>query len=162
MALDPKSKRDVQDTATYIEDTLKSVSAKLGEVFKNAVEEAFDGVDATVMTTATKDFTRAMAAAAKTSEDLVKNKYKISQGLVTSKILEKQINDLAEKRLGLERRFQYTTQLASDLKQNISNQDQEAFADALKALDVQEQMLRGDQRELQDIEKKIGLTGKLT
>lgn len=162
MALDPKTKKDVQDSATYIEDTLKSVSAKLGEVFKDAVESAFDGVDATVMTTATKDFTRAMAAAAKTSEDLVKNKYRIAQGLTNSKNLEKQINDLAEKRLGLERRFQYTTQLAADLKKEISKQDQAAFADALKALDIQERMLQGDQQELQDIEKKIGLTGKLT
>jgi len=162
MALDPKTKKDVQDSATYIEDTLKSVSAKLGEVFKDAVESAFDGIDATVMSTATKDFTRAMAAAAKTSEDLVKNKYRIAQGLTNSKNLEKQINDLAEKRLGLERRFQYTTQLAADLKKKVSKQDQAAFADALKALDIQEQMLRGDQQELQDIEKKIGLTGKLT
>ena len=162
MALDPKTKKDVQDSATYIEDTLKSVSAKLGEVFKEAVEQAFDGVDATVMTTATKDFTRAMASAAKTSEDLVKNKYRIAQGLTNSKNLEKQINDLAEKRLGLERRFQYTTQLAADLKKKISKQDQAAFQEALKALDIQEQMLRGDQQELQDIEKKIGLTGKLT
>ncbi|CAB4124743.1 hypothetical protein UFOVP54_25 [uncultured Caudovirales phage] len=162
MALDPKTKRDVQDSATYIETTLKSVSASLGEVFKNAVESAFDGVDATVMSTATKDFTRAMAAAAKTSEDLVKNKYRIAQGLTNSKNLEKQINELAERRLGLERRFQYTTELAAKTKTQISKRDREAFVDALGALDVQEQMLRGDQQELQDIEKKIGLTGKLT
>ena len=162
MALDPKTKRDVQDTATYIEDTLKSVSAKLGDVFKQAVEEAFDGVDATVMSTATKDFTRAMAAAAKTSEDLVKNKYKISQGLISSKNIEKQINDLAEKRLGLERKNQYMQDLMKAGKVTMSALDQAAFNDALAALDVQEAILRGDQKEIADIEKKIGLTGKLT
>lgn len=162
MALDPTSKKNIQDTATYIEDTLKSVSAKLGDVFRDAVEQAFDGVDATVMTTATKDFTRAMAAAAKTSEDLVKNKHRISEGLIDSKNIEKQINDLAERRLALERRFEYMTRLAAAGKAKLSQQDEEAFKDALAAIKVQEDMLGLDKKAIKDIEDKIGLTGKLT
>jgi hypothetical protein len=161
MALNRQSQRDIQDTATYIEDTLKSVSANLGEVFKQAVEAAFDGVDATVMTVATKDFTRAMAAAAKTSEDLVKNHYRISQGLTTSKNLEKQIQAIAERKLELERRYTYTKQLAEDIGKKMTKQQQQAFEDAQKALDLQEQILEADKQDLLIIEKRLGLTGKL-
>lgn len=161
MALNRQSQRDIQDTATYIEDTLKSVSANLGEVFKQAVESAFDGVDATVMTVATKDFTRAMAAAAKTSEDLVKNHYRISQGLTTSKNLEKQLQTIAERKLELERRYAYTKQLAEDIGKKMTKQQQEAFKDAQKALDLQEQILEADKQDLLVIEKRLGLTGKL-
>jgi hypothetical protein len=161
MALNRQSQKDIQDTATYIEDTLKSVSANLGEVFKNAVESAFDGVDATVMTVATKDFTRAMAAAAKTSEDLVKNHYRISQGLTTSKNLEKQLQTIAERKLELERRYTYTKQLAEDIGKKMTKQQQQAFKDAQAALDLQEQILEADRQDLVIIEKKLGLTGKL-
>lgn len=161
MALNRQSQKDIQDTATYIEDTLKSVSANLGEVFKNAVESAFDGVDATVMTVATKDFTRAMAAAAKTSEDLVKNHYRISQGLTTSKNLEKQLQTIAERKLELERRYAYTKQLAEDIGKKMTKQQQQAFKDAQAALDLQEQILEADRQDLVIIEKKLGLTGKL-
>lgn len=161
MALNRQSQKDVQDTATYIEDTLKSVSANLGEVFKQAVESAFDGVDATVMTVATKDFTRAMAAAAKTSEDLVKNHYRISQGLTTSKNLEKQLQTIAEKKLEIDRRYAYTKQLAEDIGKRMTKQQEKAFGDAQAALDLQERILEGDKQSLIDIEKRIGLTGKL-
>ena len=161
MALNKQSQKDVQDTATYIEDTLKSVSANLGEVFKQAVESAFDGVDATVMTVATKDFTRAMAAAAKTSEDLVKNHYRISQGLTTSKNLEKQLQTIAERKLELERKYAYTKQLAEDIGKRMTKQQEKAFGDAQAALDLQERILEGDKQSLKDIEQKIGLTGKL-
>lgn len=161
MALNRQSQKDVQDTATYIEDTLKSVSANLGEVFKQAVESAFDGVDATVMTVATKDFTRAMAAAAKTSEDLVKNHYRISQGLTTSKNLEKQLQTIAERKLEIERRYAYTKQLAEDIGKRMTKQQEKAFGDAQAALDLQERILEGDKQSLIDIEKRIGLTGKL-
>ena len=161
MALNRQSQKDIQDTATYIEDTLKSVSANLGEVFKSAVESAFDGVDATVMTVATKDFTRAMAAAAKTSEDLVKNHYRISQGLTTAKNLEKQLQTIAERKLELERRYAYTKQLAEDIGKKMTKQQQQAFKDAQAALDLQEQILEADRQDLVIIEKKLGLTGKL-
>lgn len=161
MALNRQSQKDVQDTATYIEDTLKSVSANLGEVFKQAVESAFDGVDATVMTVATKDFTRAMAAAAKTSEDLVKNHYRISQGLTTSKNLEKQLQTIAERKLELERKYAYTKQLAEDIGKRMTKQQEKAFGDAQAALDLQERILEGDRQSLIDIEKRVGLTGKL-
>jgi hypothetical protein len=161
MALNKQSQKDVQDTATYIEDTLKSVSANLGEVFKQAVESAFDGVDATVMTVATKDFTRAMAAAAKTSEDLVKNHYRISQGLTTSKNLEKQLQTIAERKLELERKYAYTKQLAEDIGKKMTKQQEKAFGDAQAALDLQERILEADRQSLISIEKKVGLTGKL-
>jgi hypothetical protein len=161
MALNRQSQKDVQDTATYIEDTLKSVSANLGEVFKQAVESAFNGVDATVMTVATKDFTRAMAAAAKTSEDLVKNHYRISQGLTTSKNLEKQLQTIAERKLELERKYAYTKQLAEDIGKRMTKQQEKAFGDAQAALDLQERILEGDRQSLIDIEKRVGLTGKL-
>lgn len=159
--MDPQSQRNIQSTATYIEDTLKSVSANLGDVFRQAVESAFDGVDASVMTSATKDFTRAMNAAAKTTEDLVKNQYRISEGLVTSRDLEKQVQAIAERKLAIERKYEYTKQLSADLGKELSKQEENHYKEAVKALTLQEKILKGDKARLDEIEETVGLTGKL-
>ena len=161
MALDPKSKKDVQDTASYIEDTLRSVSAKIGEALKDAVEQAFDSVEATVLSTAMKDFTRSMNAAARASEDLVKNTYRVSEGLLKSRDIDKQIAALAERRLATERKFLYTKQLAEDVGKSLSKQDIAAFKDANKAFDLQQKMLQIDQQRVKEVDKSVGLTGKL-
>lgn len=161
MALDPKSKQDVQDTATYIEDTLRSVSAKIGDALKDAINQAFDGVDATVLSAATKDFTRSMTAAARASEDLVRNTSRISQGLLKSRDIDKQIQALGEKKITLDRQADYILQLANKTKSQIAAKERQALQDAQNALDIQMKMLEADKEEVAKIEKTIGLTGKL-
>lgn len=161
MALNRQNQQNIQDTATYVEDTLRSVAANIGEALKEAVDAAFDSKDATVLSSVGKDFTRSMIAAARASEDLVKNQSKISQGLLTSKDIEKQMQAIGEKRLELSRRMQYITDLAAAGSRSITAQEQDAFNQAKAALDVQESLLNADRNHLDNVEKTIGLTGKL-
>ena len=65
MALNRQNQQNIQDTATYVEDTLRSVAANIGEALKEAVDAAFDSKDATVLSSVGKDFTRSMIAAAR-------------------------------------------------------------------------------------------------
>ena len=46
MALDPKSKKDIDEARLFIQDTLLSVGAKISESIKDSIEQAVDGVDA--------------------------------------------------------------------------------------------------------------------
>jgi hypothetical protein len=161
MAINRQNQQNIQDTATYVEDTLRSVAANIGEALKEAVDAAFDSKDATVLSSVGKDFVRSMVAAARASEDLVKNQSRITQGLLSSKDVEKQIQTIAERKLELERKYNYTKQLAEDIGKKMTKQQELAFKHAEAALNLQESILQGDKQQLDNIEKQIGLTGKL-
>ena len=161
MALNRQNQQNIQDTATYVEDTLRSVAANIGEALKSAVDNAFTSADASLLTTVSKDFVRNMNAAARDSEQLVKNAVGLREGLTTSADLAKQVQGIELKRLALTRQFEYLKSLATD-------QDTQQLAlmkahhdAALAALDVQEASIAADEILAKDIEKRIGLTGKL-
>lgn len=161
MAIDKQNQQNIKDTATYVEDTLRSVASNIGIALKDAVNAAFDEKDATVLSSVGKDFSRSMIAAARSSEDLVRNSSRLQQGLLSSRDVTKQIQQLEDKRVELGRRFKYLTDLTKGGKKAISESEKSAYKDALQALKVQERQLKKDLERTQAIEKTIGLTGKL-
>ncbi len=152
--MDKRSQKAIDDTSIYIQDTLLSVSAKIGESLRNAVNEAFDGVDATVLKTVGNDLTRAFKSSAKFSDDVASNQAKIKQGVLGTKDVQKQLDALAVKRSALARKVM----LARKLGAEINLEDLKA---SKEALDIQEEQIKNDKKRTQAIDKNMGATGEI-
>ena len=101
MAVDPKAQQSINEQNVYIRDTLMSIAAKYSETLKEAVQEAFDDVDATVLQNVGKDLTRSFTKLAKMSDEFANNQYRIKKGVLEQKDVEKQIQSIQEKRAAL-------------------------------------------------------------
>ena len=154
MAIDPRNQRQVDDTTTYIQDTLLSVSSKVGEALRDAVNEAFDGADATVIKSLGNDLTRTFKSAAKFSETIAQNNYKINQGLLSSRDIEKQRQALELKRAELLRK--YLLARKQGIEYNL--EDKQA---ALTAIDNQKKLLEEDEKRVKLVEQNMGSMGEI-
>lgn len=154
MAIDPQNKRNIDDASTYVQDTLLSVSAKVGEALKDAVNEAFDGADASVIKTVGNDLTRAFKAAAKYSDTIAQNNYKINQGLLSSKDIEKQRQALELKRGEILRK--YLLARKQGIQYNLEDK-----AAALDSIKYQQELLDKDEERIKKVEQNMGAMGEI-
>jgi len=154
MALTPEERNKADETRVLIQDTLISVSAIMSNTIKDAIVDIADGVNATVADKLSKDLTRTFTALAKATDSSANNTFKIQQGLLTSRDINKQLLGLEEKRLSLQR-----------LKDRAVRQelkvDEEALQAAQEAIEAEEELLLKEKATTGQIESKIGLTGKL-
>ena len=100
-----------EEQKQVIQETLISVGAKISEAIRDAVQSAADNIDATIFQKLGKSLTTSFSNLAKFSEQAANNSFKISQGLLSSEGLSKQLVDLEEKKLTLARQ----KKLADDL-----------------------------------------------
>jgi hypothetical protein len=152
MAEDPK--KIIDDQNVYIRDTLMSVAEKFASTLRNAVEDAFDSAEASTMAVVGKDLTKTFNRLAKLSDDFAHNQSRINSGLLKEKDLTKQLQTLSEKKDELNRKMIHAQRLGIGFKG-------EDYRLALESLKVQEEQLKADQTQLNNIEKRLGLTGKL-
>ena len=138
----------------YIRDTLMSIASNYANVLKDAVEGAFDSAEASTMAAVGKDLTRTFTRLAKMSDEFAHNQSRINSGLVKEKDITKQLQSLAEKRAELDRKMQHARLLGLQYSE-------EDYATALKSLDIQGEILKKDEKQLELIERRLGLTGKL-
>ena len=149
-----QSRKAIDETSVYIQDTLLSVSAKIGSSLKDAVNEAFDGVEASVLKTVSNDLSRAFKSSAKFSDDVASNQEKINRGLISSKDVTKQLETLALKRSALARKIMLARRLGAEINlEDLSN--------SKKALDIQNEQLIKDKERTESIEKNMGATGEI-
>lgn len=154
MAINPQNKRDAEEIRELVQDTLISISKSMSEAIRVSVEEAVDGVDAKIKDTLGKDLTRSMNSLAKASKDSANNLYRIREGLLSSRDISKQLTAIDERRLTLAREVLLA-------KRNGVPIDQEQLTAINKVLKEEKKLLLGEQQKVKDIEKQIGLTGKL-
>ena len=143
-------KKLIDEQNVYIKDTLLSIAANYAEVLKDAVESAFDGVDAGVLKAVGNDLTRSFTKLAKLSDEFALNTSKIKKGLISQKDIEKQIQSIQEKRELLERKIQHSKALGV----KISEEDHVL---ALESLDLQEQQLEIDKKLAESQSFRIGI-----
>tara|TARA_R110001606_G_scaffold17101_1_gene67205 strand:+ start:1067 stop:3364 length:2298 start_codon:yes stop_codon:yes gene_type:complete len=149
-----QSQSDIDELSIYVQDTMVSVAAKIGESLKVSVEEAIDGADASVLKAVGTDLTRQFKNAAKFSESLASNNSKINQGLLTGKDIEKQMFQLQMKRESLARKILQARQLGVPL-------DLEDISNANKSLKIQQEQLDNDKERTDGIKKALGATGEI-
>jgi hypothetical protein len=154
MALDPKIKKDTDEAKMLLQDTLISVGARISESIRESIQDAVDGVDASVMDKLGKDLTRSFASLAKFSDDTANNGFRIDQGLLRSRDVTKQLITLQEKLASLDRK--------KDLAMHVMGKfNEEDYLAAKASIEQQQKALELDLDQVKQIEKKIGLTGKL-
>jgi hypothetical protein len=154
MAENTNGKKAIDEQNVYIKDTLMSIASNYAQTLKDAVNSAFDSAEAGTLSAVGKDLTRSFTQLAKMSDEFALNQGRITAGILKEKDVAKQLQSIAEKRESLDRKMLHARQLGVD----FSEEDYQA---ALKSLDLQEQMLTQDRQQLANIEKSIGLTGKL-
>lgn len=154
MAENTNGKKAIDEQNVYIKDTLLSIASNYAETLKDAVNSAFDSAEAGTLSAVGKDLTRSFTQLAKMSDEFALNQGRISAGILKERDVAKQLQSISEKRESLDRKMLHARQLGVD----FSEEDYQA---ALKSLDLQEQMLTQDRQQLVNIEKSIGLTGKL-
>ena len=149
-----QTQKDIDDLSVYVQDTMVSVAAKIGETLKDAVEDAVDGADASVIKSIGNDLTRQFKSAAKFSDTLAQNNTKINRGLLTGKDIEKQQMQLADKRAALVRKLLHARKMGVE----YSMEDKAAAFEALK---LQEDQLAKDKTRADQIKKTLGATGEI-
>lgn len=149
-----QTQKDIDDLSVYVQDTMVSVAAKIGETLKDAVEDAVDGADASVIKSIGNDLTRQFKSAAKFSDTLAQNNTKINRGLLTGKDIEKQQMQLADKRAALVRKLLHARKMGVE----YSMEDKAAAFEALK---LQEDQLAKDKARADQIKKTLGATGEI-
>ena len=161
MPIDPKAKQNIDDVNVYIKDTLMSISAKYSEAMVEAIENAFDNVDKRVIAALEKDLSRTFKNLVKSSDDISLNTYRLNQGLIGSKDLAKQQNSLAEKRILLDKSLVHLEHYRNELGEEIYQKLMKERDVAKKVLELQETELEKDKERSYEIEKRLGITGKL-
>ena len=149
-----QSQSDIDELSVYVQDTMISVAAKIGESLKDSVEEAISGADASVLKSVGTDLTRQFKNAAKFSDTLASNNSKINQGLLTGKDIEKQQYQLQEKRSALIRKLIHAKKMGVEYSQ-------EDRVLAFEALKIQEEQLNKDKERADGIKKALGATGEV-
>jgi hypothetical protein len=154
MAIDPKNKKIADETSAYVQDTLISVGAKIAETIKDSIETAFDGANAGAIKTIGNDLNRTFNSLVKSSSEFSANSYKVSQGLLSSKDISKQIVGVQIKRIELENKINTAKKMGVDLNQESVDAAKEALKEQDKQLNLAEQKVK-------EIEKNMGMTGEI-
>jgi hypothetical protein len=146
----PDPKQSIDEQNVYIRDTLLSIASKYADVLKDAVEDAFDNVDAGVLKAVGNDLTRSFTKLAKMSDELALNTSRINKGLLSQKDIEKQIQSLQEKRESIMIKIAHARKLGADI-------GEEDLENALKSLDIQEKQLEEDKKLAKSLSFRIGM-----
>jgi hypothetical protein len=154
---DPKETlKETLETVEILKDSFNS----LGAIIKNTITDNLFEVDAitkSIGKNLSNDITKGFNSLGKKSEEILKNQELLSKGQVKSKDIQKQINQLTDKKLSLE------TDINNALKNNLINTTQhrnlqEELKEKIKETtdELNNQLIKS-----QKIEKSMGNLGRL-
>jgi hypothetical protein len=152
MAQDPKE--NINESASYIRDTLSSVAGVFAEQLKDATRNAFSSAEATSIRDVSRQLTQTFRELNKNVLDSKKNQDDLSKGILKTVDVEKQLNTLQEKRNKL-------ALLVNEAKLKGVKLDKEAFLAAKSALDDEKDQLETNLQLTKSIDKAAGASGKL-
>jgi hypothetical protein len=148
------AENNLNDESARLQEQFISMGAKISEAIRDAVRDAADSVDASVAQRVGKSLVSTFTSLARFAEEAAENTFKISQGLLDSEGISKQLLNLEQKRLTLSRQRELA-KLAGIVF------DEEDYEMAKQSIAAQQQMLLGEKAITDSIDKKVGLVGKL-
>lgn len=148
------SENNLNAESIRLQEQFISMGAKISEAIRDAVRDAADSVDASVAQRVGKSLVSTFTSLARFAEEAAENTFKISQGLLDSEGISKQLLNLEQKRLTLSRQKELA-QLAG-IKYN-----EDDYQTAKESIAAQEKMLQNEKALTDSIDKKVGLVGKL-
>jgi hypothetical protein len=152
MAQDPRE--DINESASYIRDTLSSVAGVFAEQLRDATRNAFSSAEASSIRDVSRQLNQTFRELNKNVLDSKKNQDDLSKGILKTAAVEKQLNILQEKRKNL-------AILINEARLKGVELDQESFLAAKESLDVERRQLENDLQRTKSIDKAVGASGKL-
>jgi hypothetical protein len=166
-----EARRKAQETASIIEDALRSIAGQIGDIF----EQALSGADKTTESVA-KDIQSRFNKMAKVTDDIASNIVKLNQGLLGNKDIQDQINKRRSQEIALG--IQLTTILKQqgvqagnieDIIQGqidgtiqLTDEQKSLLEEYAKAKEYNEDYIKQLQEQNKEVEKqnkKLGATG---
>jgi hypothetical protein len=144
--MDSNTKKNLDEVKEYVDDTLRSISAKFSESLADAVETAFDGIDASTIKSLERDISKTFRSLIKLSDEISLGQYKINKGLLSSKDITKQIIQNEEKRIVLNNQINLAEQLGAEFS------ERDLIATQQK-LDAENKLLQLQLKQVKEIEK---------
>jgi hypothetical protein len=152
MAQDPRE--DINESASYIRDTLSSVAGVFAEQLRDATRNAFSSAEASSIRDVSRQLNQTFRELNKNVLDSKKNQDDLAKGILKTSAVEKQLNTLQEKRKNL-------AILINEARLKGVELDQESFLAAKESLDVERKQLENDLQRTKSIDKAVGASGKL-
>ena len=150
----PDSKiKDTIEEVAFLKDAINTIGATISESLNKQLEES-EGLVKRIGKTVERDVNRSFLNTIKGTDKVLANTLAISQGNLKLKDIQKQQAALQQKKLSLSVLSKQTT--AAGLAM-----DQEAVIAAQEQLDIQERILVEQEKQVQSIDDKLGVTGKL-
>lgn len=150
----PDSKiKDTIEEVAFLKDAINTIGATISESLNKQLEES-EGLVKRIGKTVERDVNRSFLNTIKGTDKVLANTLAISQGNLKLKDIQKQQAALQQKKLSLSVLSKQTT--AAGLAM-----DQEAVIAAQEQLDIQEKILAEQEKQVQSIDDKLGVTGKL-
>lgn len=164
MAKDKKEiEQEIKDLASIAEVAFKNISENIKDIFSDAFSSG-----ERVLSSITSDMQRNLNSLAKDSNKLVINQSRINQGLYSAKDITKQILANEDKLYILEQQRASTIQAIND-DQILSEEEKQKLIENInkehkQAVDyntVLVEKLKEQEEQLEKVEKKVGITGRL-
>ncbi len=140
----------VKETAEILENTLKSISENIKDIFETALASTDSVVQAYG-----KDIEKGLKSMVKSTDKMIENEVKLRAGILTRKDIQSQIVGLEAKREILQLKINNLGKEDLELKQRLT-QELEAAIDASNDLDAS---LRSQDKHLEEIDKRVGGLG---
>lgn len=166
-------RKQAKETASIIEDALRSIASQIGDIF----EQTLTGADKVTQSTA-KDIQARFNKMAKVTDDVASNIVRMQEGLLSTKNIQDQINKRKAQEIGLG--IQLTTILkqqgvqASNIEElieghnngtlRLTRKQKELVKEYLKTKSINDdyiEQLKIQNEEVNRQEKALGNTGKL-
>ena len=161
--IDPKDIKEVNKELALVEDALLSIS----DLLKNKIQEAFTDIknsSKSIVEIYASNFVNSLKKSAQNSDAILKNSLGILSGELKSKDISKQLNNLELQKLATARaKLNYENALRDAGKLTVKRQKEINKADKEATLQytIQEGILKGQQKEADKINSKVGVLGKI-
>jgi hypothetical protein len=164
MAKDKKEiEQEIKDLASIAEVAFRNMSENIKDVFSDALSSGQK-----VISSITSDMQRNLNSLAKDSNKLIINQSRINEGLYTANDITKQILANEDKLYALEQQKASTIQAINDdqilsekEKEDLIKEINKEYKQAIEYNSTISEKLKEQEGQLQKVEKKIGVTGKL-
>ena len=144
---------NIVDEVALLRDAFATIGETIGEKINDQLEQT-EGLTKRINKTVERDVNRSFLDMVKGTDKILANNIKIAQGTISQGDVEKQIQGVREKRLGL----MASIEQARLAGLTVSKKEEKA---ALKQLDIQEEILEQQKGKAGGLNDKLGLTGKL-
>lgn len=152
-------KKDILETANIVQETLQSVASQIGDIFRDALEEA-DSITKVFG----KDIEKQLKSMSHSTERMVENSIKMKMGTASSKDIAKQLLEYTTKQEILQQRINNLQKNNPELYNQLQSQLNDVLEqnlDYIDALHIQDKLLKDQVKNMGAMGGALKATSKI-